>query len=110
MGNNTKEKMLMPVNNNLFYRIKNFFKLLFHKPSKQKVVLTEEQQEAQLSYLEGEEEIFELQTRYSKGKIKEEELTEEQMDALCELYDKQIEYLLKSNAERKQRIMAQWGN
>ena len=108
MVNCTKEKMLMPINNNLFYKIKSFFRSLFHKSVKQSVSLTEQNFDGY--YADKEEEILELQECYSKGKIKEEELTEEQMDGLCELYDKQIEDLLKSNAERKQKIIAQWGH
>lgn len=96
----TKEKMLMPIKNNVFYKIRCFLQNLFRK--KHMTVVDE------VRNTEGE--WLRLQKRYNKGEIKEDDLTEEQMDALCELYDKQIEKLLKSNTYRKQRIMAYWKN
>lgn len=49
--------------------------------------------------------ILKLQKQYRNGKIKEEELTEEQINSLCKLYDKQITNLKKSNEVRKQKIL-----
>ena len=46
-----------------------------------------------------------LQQQYHSGEIKEEELSEEQITSLCQLYDKQIANLKKSNETRKQRLL-----
>jgi len=94
----TKEKMLIPIKSNVFYKIRCFLRNLFSRKDREAV---DEVRNIDSEWLK-------LQKRYNKGEIKEEDLTEEQMDALCELYDKQIENLLKSNAYRKQRIMAYW--
>ena len=56
--------------------------------------------------IENEEtQLINLQKRYRKGEIKEEDLTEEQVKKLCDLYDKQIENLQKSNSIRKENIL-----
>ncbi len=47
----------------------------------------------------------EMQEQYRNGEIKEEQLTHIQIKSLCDLYDKQIEELQKSNEFRKQRIL-----
>ena len=51
-------------------------------------------------------EIIELQKLYREGKIKEEELSEEQYNALMDLYDKQITELKLANESRKKRLAA----
>ena len=56
--------------------------------------------------IENEEiKLLKLQKQYRSGEIKEEELTEEQVNSLCALYDKQIENLRKSNEIRKQKLL-----
>ena len=50
-------------------------------------------------------EIIELQRLYREGKIKEEDMTYEQKDALNKLYDKQIEDLRLSNEYRKRKLL-----
>lgn len=52
-----------------------------------------------------ETQLINLQKRYREGEIKEEDLTEEQVKKLCDLYDKQIENLRKSNSIRKENIL-----
>ena len=52
-----------------------------------------------------ETKLLKLQKQYRSGKIKEEELTEEQVNSLCILYDRQIASLKKSNEIRKQRLL-----
>ncbi len=49
--------------------------------------------------------ILKLQKKYRSGEIKEEELTEEQVNSLCSLYDKQIANLRKSNEIRKKKLL-----
>ena len=52
-----------------------------------------------------EKELLRLQEQYRKGKIKEEDLSKEQIDKLCDLYDRQIENLQKEINIRKQEIL-----
>ena len=52
-----------------------------------------------------ETKLLKIQKQYRSGEIKEEELTEEQVKSLCELYDKQIANLRKSNEIRKQKLL-----
>ena len=51
-----------------------------------------------------EENLLELQRRYENGKIKEEELSKEQVEALKKLYKKQIEEKKNSLEEYKIKI------
>ena len=61
--------------------------------------------ENQLLEIEDEEtKLLNLQKQYRSGEIKEEDLTKEQVTSLCELYDKQIEKLRKSNEIRKRKL------
>ena len=55
----------------------------------------------------GDEEtlLLKLQKKFRSGEIEEEELTEEQVNSLCALYDKQISNLTKSNEIRKQKLL-----
>lgn len=121
MKENTQEKSLVQVNeNSIFYKIKKFFKNLFHKDTEfQSNVIVEEnisnniENETKKSVfmesirnIENEEtKLLKLQKQYRSGEIKEEDLTEEQVNSLCNLYDKQIASLRKSNEMRKQKIL-----
>ena len=59
-----------------------------------------------LKDIENEEnEILNLQKQYRSGKIKEKEMTKDQIKRLCILYDKQILELKKSNDTRKQKLL-----
>ena len=52
-----------------------------------------------------ETKLLKLQKQYRSGEIKEEELSEEQINSLCKLYDRQIANLKKSNDIRKQKLL-----
>jgi len=59
----------------------------------------------QLKNIEDEEtNLLKLQRKYRSGEIKEEDLTDEQVNSLCKLYDKQISNLRKSNEIKKQKL------
>ena len=121
MKENTQEKSLVRVKENSFFlKIKNFFRNLFSK--KENIVqsnIIEEYNETQIekessrnSFMESirnieddETRLLKLQKQYRSGEIKEEDLTKEQVNALCSLYDKQIIDLKKSNQMRKQRLL-----
>lgn len=113
MEENTQEKNLIEKEEkiNLFGKIKKFFKNLFGK--KQIEVVEEEPSEKEnnnefrdsIKMTEDEEiKLLDLQRRYRRGEIAENDLTDEQIDALCDLYDKQIEELKESIRIKEEKI------
>lgn len=117
MKEKTQEKLLMQANeNSIFYKIKRFFRNLFHK---EKIIvntsLIEKEVEIEnkkssfiesIKNIEDEEtKLLKLQKQYRSGEIKEEDLTQEQIKALCDLYDKQIDKLRKENKIIKQKLL-----
>ena len=121
MKENTQDKSLVQVNeNSIIYKIKKFFRNLFYRP---KIDINESINDIETATINNQESnknsfmkkirniedeetlILKLQKQYRSGEIKEEELTEEQVKSLCELYDKQIENLRKSNEIRKQKLL-----
>ena len=119
MKENTDEKSLVKINeNSIFYKIKQFFKKLFYKKETinnitvetNKVILQNDNKKnkfmEEIKNIEDEETLLlKLQKKFRSGEIKEEELTEEQVKSLCELYDKQIANMRKSNEIRKQKLL-----
>ena len=114
-------KQLLEINrNSIFHKIKEFFKSMFYKNSintnytnslKNENITSEtlDRKNAfikQVRKIEDEEtKLLKLQKQYRNGEIKEEELSEEQVKSLCELYDKQIASLKKSNEIRRQELI-----
>ena len=120
MKENTQHKSLVQINENgIFCKIKKFFKDLFNRNNTannyaiakedKSIVESENTKNAfmeSIKNIEDEEtKLLKLQKQYRSGEIKEEELTEEQVNSLCALYDKQIENLRKSNETRKQKLL-----
>ena len=121
MKENTQEKSLVQVNENgIFYKIKKFFRNLFNSNANttnnyaivkedKSIVESENTKNAfmeSIKNIENEEtKLLKLQKQYRSGEIKEEELTQEQVNLLCALYDKQIANLKKSNDIRKQKLL-----
>lgn len=119
MNNNKQEKALIEINeSSIFYKIKNFFRKLFKKQKVDNTVSetfsnnkiendTQKQKFLEtIKNIENEEtKLLKLQKQYRKGEIKEEDLTETQYKSLCDLYDRQISNLKKSNEIRKQKIL-----
>ena len=121
MKENTQEKSLVQVNEeSIFYKIKKFFRNLFHKDTeiRSSIIAEEninsniESENKKSAFMESirnieneETKLLKLQKQYRSGEIKEEELTQEQVNSLCNLYDKQIANLRKSNEMRKQKIL-----
>lgn len=119
MKENTDDKSLLKINENrILYKIKQFFKNLFHKnepavsdvPLGANNIITSDEDKKNLfmeeiKKIEDEETLLlKLQKKYRSGEIKEEDLTEEQVVSLCKLYDKQIANLKKSNEIKKQKL------
>lgn len=120
MKENTDEKSLLKINeNSIFYIIKQFFKRLFHKNDivdnavtanvSSNITADEDKRNSfmeEIKKIENEETILlKLQEKYRSGEIKEEDLTDEQVNSLCKLYDKQIANLKKSNNIKKQKLL-----
>ena len=121
MKKNTQEKSLVQVNENgIFYKIKKFFRNLFNSNAnttnnyaivKETESLVESENKKNsfmesIKNIEDEEtKLLKLQKQYRSGEIKEEELTQEQVNSLCALYDRQIANLKKSNEIRKQKLL-----
>ena len=121
MKENTQEKSLVQVNENgIFYKIKKFFKNLFNRNANttnnyaivketESLVASENKKNSfmeSIKNIEDEEtKLLKLQKQYRSGEIKEEELSEEQINSLCKLYDRQIANLKKSNDIRKQKLL-----
>lgn len=117
MIKNRNEKSLIKVNDNsIFYRIRKFLKNFF---SKEKSIIIETNNDTiktnenkrsdfieDIRKIENQETAtLDLQRKYRNKEIKEEDLTEEQITSLCELYDKQISDLKKSNERKKQELL-----
>ena len=116
MEENTQEKNLVEKNEkSILGKIKSFFRKLFNK--KENTVVTENAEESSTSVKENNEfkeyikmtkdeetQLLELQRRYRKGEIAQYDLTDEQIDALCNLYDKQIADLKIAIENTKKQI------
>lgn len=108
-----KEKskdLIVLENETIVKKILRFLRNLFRKKEKQEEIY--EEMEVQTSNLKtdfrdtikekviDEKELKELQKMFHQGKIKEEELTEEQKDRLINLYDTQIKELKRKIRNR----------
>lgn len=118
MKENEIGKSLIKVNeNSIFFKIKKLLNKIFGQKKDRYNIIKEsdynlendikkEQFRKYITNIENEEtRLIELQQKYRNGEIKEEQLTKIQIKSLCDLYDKQIEKLQKSNEIRKQRIL-----
>lgn len=121
MKENTQEKSLVQVNENgIFYKIKKFFRNLFNSNANttnnyaivketESLVESENKKNSFMESIKNIEDektkLLKLQKQYRSGEIKEEELSEEQINSLCKLYDRQIANLKKSNDIRKQKLL-----
>ena len=115
MEGNTQEKDLIEKKEGFFSKVKNFFKGLFNKKTKNitnGIVNSESDRAKEINSFkddikvdEDEEmKLIELQRKYRRGEIAENDLTEEQIDALSDLYDRQIEALKKAIEEKERQI------
>lgn len=118
--NNEKQERTLKVNgNNIFHKIKRFINNIFKKNKytidnistiDNNVIGIEKNREDNflefIKNIENEQtRLLKLQKQYRSGVIKEKDLTQEQVNALCNLYDKQILELKKSNENRKKKIL-----
>ena len=99
---------LIPYNENIFTKISNFFKKLFSRKKEnieecveENLIYNIQQKENFVENIvikENEEEkrLKELQLQYDNGEIDEEDISDEDMDRLIEMYERETEEL---NAE-----------
>lgn len=117
MKDNTQEKNLIERNeNNIFGKIKNFFRNLFGKKDIEVNNIVDENVEMEMEKSEtfrsslkdtennDETNIFELQRRYRNGEIAGTDLTQDQINALCQLYDSQISDMKRTIAAKEQQL------
>ena len=116
MKENTQEKNLIEKSeNSILGKIKKFFRNIFNKkesrikdaPIRDEKDSTKQGNEFKenIKIVEDEEtKILDLQKRYRRGEIGANDLTEEQIEALSDLYDKQIEVLKEAIAEKEKQI------
>lgn len=100
---------------NVFFRLKRFLINLFNKKENSEnnlnINTSAEIKKENNSFKDSimqidndETKLLKLQRKYRNGEIKEEDLTKDQVILLCNLYDKQISDLRKSNEYRLQKI------
>lgn len=100
----------------IFIKIKKFFKRIFLKKEVKSINVVEDQEicsskekenfKKDIRKIEDENiKLLKLQKQYIDGQVKEEELSKEQVNKLCELFDKQILNLKKSNEILEKRIL-----
>ena len=119
MEKNTQDKFLIETHSNsIFYKMKCFFKHLFSISNTYNSAI-EVQQDNNIikntennSFMERIQKtddettiLIKLQEQHLNGEIKSEDLSSEQINLLCGLYDKQIADLKKSNAIKKQKVL-----
>lgn len=93
--------------NGIIYKIKSFFKNLFKKKDVQEVAKKSNSVDEKSAFEESivvkkdeeKERILELQKRFKEGKLNPEDVTEEDIDKLTELYNEQIAELNKQIEE-----------
>ena len=117
MKDNTQEKNLIEKNeDNILGKIKNFFRKIFGKKQENSESRLDEDVliEAEKSYSfrdyirktgDDDTELFDLQQRYRRGEIADSELTQEQINSLCMLYDKQIQDLKRTIESKEQQVI-----
>ena len=99
--------------NSFLYKIKNYFIKLFNKPKDQEnikeytnYIHRDNSFRTDIKKIENEEtKLLKLQEQFKRGEVEEKDLTEEQINALCKLYHKQIKALRKSNKIRKEKLL-----
>ncbi|MBO6244046.1 MAG: hypothetical protein J6O41_05740 [Clostridia bacterium] len=120
---------LIPYKQNIFTKISNFFKKIFSKKkeditnAKEDIIANSQIKEnknemiyynnyAQNEFIdnivikvdEEEKRIKELQKQYDNGEIEEEDITDEDMDKLIEMYERETEKLNADTEMRKLHI------
>ena len=118
---NTNDKNLMQVSQNTIWnKIKEFFNKLFnHTKQNTNTSITNEsnsKKEDNVDIISNfndlikvneteESKLLKLLRLYRSGKIKEEDLTQEEIKKLCDLYDKQIKHMEEKNKNEMEELI-----
>lgn len=119
MNNGEEKTSLIPAEKqSILEKVKRFFEKLFSTEKTLDYNVNTQPENKTVSYnktqtfletirtIEDEEtKLLKLQKQYRSGKIRESDMTKEQINKLCDLYDRQIETLQKSNAVRKEKLL-----
>ena len=91
-----KNNKLMVYKKSIFRKISEFFKKIFSKKEvlPKEVIITNEKNNNFLENIQIKEDkekirLIQLKQQYEKGEIDEEEISDEDVDKLCELYKKE---------------------
>lgn len=107
IGDNMEKKMLIKKKDkNIFERLMNFVKKIFSKKQEANLISKEtfQMDSSFIKKIEEERNILNMQIRFEKGEIKEEDLTELEKEKLLNLYNQQIRDL-KQDIENSKRVL-----
>lgn len=111
-----KNNKLITYKQSIFTKISNFFKKLFFKEKNEVLQESNEQtiqnkqpkeyfiENITIKADEEEKRLKNLQLQYDNGEIDEEDISEEDMDKLIEMYEKETEKLNADTEMRKKHI------
>ena len=95
----------------IFRKISEFFKKIFSKKEvlSKEVIITNEKNNNFLENIQIKEDkeelrLLQLKQQYENGEIDEEEISDEDVDKLCELYKKETDELNADTERRKNHI------
>ena len=107
-----KNNKLIVYKKNIFRKISEFFKKIFSKKEvlSKEVIITNEKnnnflENTQIKEDKEELRLLQLKQQYENGEIDEEEISDEDVDKLCELYKKETDKLNADTERRKNHIV-----
>lgn len=108
-----KNNKLIVYKKSIFRKISEFFKKIFSKKEvlSKEVIITNEKNNNFLENIQIKEDkeelrLLQLKQQYENGEIDEEEISDEDVDKLCELYKKETDKL-NTDTERRKNYIAQ---
>ena len=106
-----KNNKLIVYEKSIFRKISEFFKKIFSKKEvlSKEVIITNEKNNNFLENIQIKEDkeelkLLQLKQQYENGEIDEEEISDEDVDKLCELYKKETDELNADTERRKNHI------
>ena len=106
-----KNNKLIVYKKSIFRKISEFFKKIFSKKEvlSKEVIITNEKNNNFLENIQIKEDkeelkLLQLKQQYENGEIDEEEISDEDVDKLCELYKKETDELNADTERRKNHI------
>ena len=108
-----KNNKLIVYKKSIFRKISEFFNKIFSKKEvlSKEVIITNEKNNNFLENIQIKEDkeelrLLQLKQQYENGEIDEEEISDEDVDKLCELYKKETDEL-NADTERRKNYIAQ---